>query len=52
MMGEAILGFTAFFTRKMTGKDTIDLLRYRRFIAQGAPMDKELFEALLGSPRG
>ena len=41
MMGEAFLGFIAFSAREMTGKDTIDFLRYHRLIDEGAPMDKE-----------
>ncbi|HUU03251.1 MAG TPA: 6-oxocyclohex-1-ene-1-carbonyl-CoA hydratase [Myxococcota bacterium] len=50
MMGEAFLGFTAFATRKQTGRDTIDFIEYRRRIAKGALMDENLFEAVLGKP--
>ncbi|HEX7344074.1 MAG TPA: 6-oxocyclohex-1-ene-1-carbonyl-CoA hydratase [bacterium] len=48
MQGEALLGFHAFNTKKLTGKDTIDFLKYRQLLAEGHPMDEELFEAVLG----
>ena len=51
MMVEAFLGFTAFATRKTTGRDTIDFIEYRRRIAQGQEMDAPVFEAVLGNPR-
>lgn len=50
MMGEAFLGFTAFSTRKETGKDTIDFIKFRQLVAEGALMDEDAFEAVLGSP--
>ena len=50
MMGEAFLGFGAFNTKKITGKDTIDFIKYRQMIAEGHPIDDELFEAVLGKP--
>ncbi len=50
MMGEALLGFTAFSTRKITGVDTIDFITYRQAIAEGRQMDETLFEAVLGKP--
>lgn len=50
MQGEALLGFQAFNTKKITGRDTIDFIRYRQLLAQGHPMDEELFEAVLGRP--
>jgi len=51
MMGEALLGFNAFNTRKLTGKDVIDFIEYRRRIADGQPMDEALFEAVLPKPK-
>ena len=51
MSSEAFLGFTAFNTKKITGKDTIDFLKYRRMIAAGHPINEELFEAVLGTPQ-
>jgi 6-oxo-cyclohex-1-ene-carbonyl-CoA hydrolase len=50
MMGEAYLGFNAFSTRKITGTDTIDFIKYRQAIAEGQLMDESLFEAVLGKP--
>jgi 6-oxo-cyclohex-1-ene-carbonyl-CoA hydrolase len=50
MMGEALLGFNAFSTRKITGTDTIDFITYRQAIAEGRQMDEKLYEAVLGKP--
>ncbi len=50
MSNEAFLGFTAFNTRKITGTDTIDFIRYRQAIAEGREMDDELFAEVLGKP--
>ena len=50
MSSEAFLGFTAFNTKKITGKDTIDFIKYRNMIAQGHLVDDELFETVLGKP--
>ncbi|MBW1870518.1 MAG: 6-oxocyclohex-1-ene-1-carbonyl-CoA hydratase [Deltaproteobacteria bacterium] len=50
MMGEAFLGFTAFSTRKITGTDTIDFIKYRQLIARGDLLDEKLFEDVLGKP--
>lgn len=51
MMGEALLGFHAFNSRKLTGKDLIDFVEYRRRIADGEPMNEALFEAVLPKPK-
>jgi 6-oxo-cyclohex-1-ene-carbonyl-CoA hydrolase len=50
MMGEAFLGFHAFNSRKQTGKDTIDFIKYRQLVAQGRLMDDELFAEVLPKP--
>jgi 6-oxo-cyclohex-1-ene-carbonyl-CoA hydrolase len=50
MSSEAFLGFTAFNTKKITGKDTIDFIQYHKMIAEGHLVDDELFEAVLGKP--
>jgi 6-oxocyclohex-1-ene-carbonyl-CoA hydrolase len=50
MSSEAFLGFTAFNTKKITGKDTIDFVKYRQLIAAGAFINDELFEAVLAKP--
>jgi 6-oxo-cyclohex-1-ene-carbonyl-CoA hydrolase len=51
MSGEAFLGFHAFNTKKITGKDTIDFIKYRQLISQGAYQDEEMFEAVLAKPK-
>ncbi|KJS12707.1 MAG: 6-oxo-cyclohex-1-ene-carbonyl-CoA hydrolase [Peptococcaceae bacterium BRH_c8a] len=48
MMSEAYLGFNAFNTKKLTGKDTIDFIKYRQLLAEGKPFDQELIDAVLG----
>jgi len=52
MATEAFLGFNAFNTRKITGRDTIDFVRYRQLIAEGRLMDDEAFAEVLGKPKG
>ncbi len=51
MQGEAFLGFTAFNTKKITGTDLIDFVKYRQLVAAGAQLDDELFEQVLGKPQ-
>jgi 6-oxo-cyclohex-1-ene-carbonyl-CoA hydrolase len=51
MMGEALLGFGAFNTRKLTGSDVIDFIAYRQLLARGEAVDDALFEQVLGRPR-
>lgn len=48
---EAFLGFTAFDTKKITGQDVIDFVKYRQLVAEGAQMNDQLAEAVLGSPK-
>jgi len=50
MSGEALLGFNAFNTKKITGVDVIDFIKYRQLIAEGHPMNDDLFEQVLGAP--
>jgi 6-oxo-cyclohex-1-ene-carbonyl-CoA hydrolase len=50
MAVEAFLGFGAFNTKKITGQDVIDFVRYRQLVAEGALMDEEAFEQVLGKP--
>ncbi len=50
MTGEAFLGFHAFNTKKITGKDTIDFVKFRQLIAKGAYQDDDMFEQVLGKP--
>ena len=37
-------------TKKITQQDTIDFIKYRQLVAEGALMDEDAFEAVLGSP--
>jgi 6-oxo-cyclohex-1-ene-carbonyl-CoA hydrolase len=52
MQGEAYLGFHAFNTKKITGKDVIDFIKYRQLIAEGHALDEDFFEQVLGKPQG
>jgi 6-oxocyclohex-1-ene-carbonyl-CoA hydrolase len=52
MQTEALLGFNAFNTKKITGKDVIDFIKYRQLLADGHAFDEELCEAVLGKPQG
>jgi len=51
MQGEAYLGFTAFNTKRITGTDVIDFIKFRLLEAEGHPRDDELYEAVLGKPQ-
>jgi len=51
MMGEAFLGFGAFNTKKITGTDTIDFIKYRQLITEGALVDEDFMEQVLGNPQ-
>ena len=51
MSTEAFLGFNAFNTRKITGSDVIDFVKFRQLIAQGLPMDDHLFEQVMKKPK-
>jgi len=51
MMGEAFLGFGAFNTKKITGVDVIDFIKYRQNIAEGKLLDDTFFEEVLGKPQ-
>jgi 6-oxo-cyclohex-1-ene-carbonyl-CoA hydrolase len=51
MQGEAFLGFNAFNTKKITGIDVIDFIKYRQLVASGAPVDESFFEQVLGKPQ-
>ncbi len=51
MMGEAFLGFGAFNTKKITGADTIDFIKNRQLLAQGALVNESYMEQVLGKPQ-
>ncbi len=51
MSVEAFLGFTAFNTRKQTGKDLIDFIRYRQLLAEGRLVDDAFMAEVLPKPK-
>jgi 6-oxo-cyclohex-1-ene-carbonyl-CoA hydrolase len=51
MSSEAFLGFTAFNTKRITGQDTIDFIKYRQLISEGRTVNEDLFEEVLGKPK-
>lgn len=51
MMGEAYLGFGAFNTKKITGMDTIDFIKNRQLLAEGALNSDDYMEQVLGKPQ-
>ena len=51
MSTEAFLGFHAFNTKKITGKDVIDFVKYRQLIAEGHMFDDSLAEEVFGKPK-
>jgi 6-oxo-cyclohex-1-ene-carbonyl-CoA hydrolase len=51
MMSEAFMGFNAFNSKKMTGKDVIDFIKYRQLIAEGKAIDEAFMEAVLPKPK-
>ncbi|MBP9713550.1 MAG: 6-oxocyclohex-1-ene-1-carbonyl-CoA hydratase [Sterolibacterium sp.] len=51
MNNEAWLGFNAYNTKKLTGRDTIDFIRLRQRLAQGAALDEQLMEEVLAQPQ-
>jgi 6-oxocyclohex-1-ene-carbonyl-CoA hydrolase len=48
---EAYLGFNAFNTKKITGKDVIDFIEFRRRQARGEAFDAEFMAAVLAKPQ-
>jgi len=50
MGGEAFAGFGAFNTRKITGRDVVDFIKFRRNIAQADPWDYDMFAEVLLKP--
>lgn len=51
MGGEAFLGFGAFNTKKITGQDTIDFIKFRQNIAECKSWDMEMFAEVMGKPK-
>lgn len=48
---EAMPGFYAFSTRKTTGKDVIDFIKFRQLIAQGKVVDESFIEEVMPKPK-
>jgi 6-oxocyclohex-1-ene-carbonyl-CoA hydrolase len=51
MSGEAFLGFGAFNTKKMTGRDVVDFIKFRQNIADARVWDQEMFAEVMPSPK-
>jgi 6-oxo-cyclohex-1-ene-carbonyl-CoA hydrolase len=51
MSGEAFLGFGAFNSKKITGSDTIDFIKFRQNIAAGRLWDMDMFAEVMGEPK-
>lgn len=49
--GEYDMGMSSFYTRKITGKGSADILEYRRRMAKGYRADAETFEAVMPKPK-
>jgi 6-oxo-cyclohex-1-ene-carbonyl-CoA hydrolase len=50
MSGEAFLGFGAFNAKRITGKDTIDFIKFRQNINDCRTWDYEMYAEVLGKP--
>jgi len=51
MGGEAFLGFGAFNTKRITGQDTIDFIKFRQNIAEMKTWDMDMFAEAMGKPQ-
>lgn len=51
MGGEAFLGFGAFNTKKITGRDTIDFIKFRQNIADSKTWNMDMFAEVMGKPQ-
>ena len=51
MGGEAFLGFGAFNTKKITGQDTVDFIKFRQNIAECRGWDMDMFAEVMGKPK-
>jgi 6-oxo-cyclohex-1-ene-carbonyl-CoA hydrolase len=51
MGGEAFLGFGAFNTKKITGQDTVDFIKFRQNIADMKTWDMDMFAEVMGKPK-
>ncbi len=48
---EAFVGFNAFNTRKMTGTDTIDFIKFRQLIARGKLAEDAMYDEIMAKPK-
>ena len=48
---EAFMGFNAFNTKKITGQDTIDFIKYRQLVGEGQEIGDALYEQVFGKPQ-
>ncbi len=48
---EAYMGFNAFNTKKITGQDTIDFIKYRQLVGEGQEIGEALYEQVFGKPQ-
>ena len=51
MSGEAFLGFGAFNTKKTTGQDVVDFIKFRQNIADGRDWNLDMFAEVMGKPQ-
>ncbi len=51
MSGEAFLGFGAFNTKKITGQDVVDFVKFRQNVAEGRDWDMDMFAEVMGKPQ-
>jgi 6-oxo-cyclohex-1-ene-carbonyl-CoA hydrolase len=51
MGGEAFLGFGAFNTKRITGQDTVDFIKFRQNVADGRGWDMDMFAEVMGTPK-
>ena len=51
MGGEAFLGFGAFNTKRITGQDTIDFIKFRQNVAEAKSWDMDMFAEVMGKPK-
>jgi len=51
MSGEAFLGFGAFNTKRITGQDTIDFVKFRQNVADARDWDMDMFAEVMGKPK-
>ena len=51
MNGEAFLGFGAFNTKKITGQDTIDFIKFRQNLSDSRLWDEQMFTEVMGKPK-